>query len=214
MNKQTISLSTCFAISCVWFTTQFGGGFASGRQIIDYFVSYGWYAVFTPILAQAVMAILFYFVLKESFAHKLKNYSAFTAHLYDTQQCYAVYRTPITLEQLPSLPLVLHNRNESTQHSIFQWWKEHFTEQPNIGIHVTDLDTSLDMVANGLGYSIAFGSFLEKRPDFFLLPLYHLDRTPFIRKTWFLYSEGSLANPYIKCFVNFVLQRLDRAILP
>lgn len=82
MSKKTISLSTCFAISFVWFTTQFGGGFASGRQIIDYYVSYGWYAVFTPILAQAIMAILFYFVLKESFDHKLKNYSEFTAHLY------------------------------------------------------------------------------------------------------------------------------------
>lgn len=138
----------------------------------------------------------------------------FIAHLYDTQQCYAVYPSPITLEDLPQLPLVLHNRNESTQHSILQWWREHFVDPPNVGIHVTDLDTSLDMVANGLGYSIAFGSFLEKRPDFFLLPLYNLDNTPFIRNTWFLYSEGILSNSYVKCFINFVLRRLDRPMLP
>ncbi len=139
---------------------------------------------------------------------------SFTAHLYDTQQCYAVYRSPIALSDLPNIPLVLHNRNESTQQAVLQWWKEHFTVPPNVGIHVTDLDTALDMVANGLGYSIAFGSFLEKRPDFFLLPLYNPDHTPFIRNTWFLYSEGVLSNPYVKCFINFVLHRLGRSTLP
>lgn len=80
----------------------------------------------------------------------------------------------LDLEDLPSLPLVLHNRNESTQQSIMQWWRDHYSEPPNIGIHVTDLDTALDMVANGFGYSIAFGSFLKRRPDFFLLPLNNL----------------------------------------
>lgn len=82
MKKEKISLSVCFAISFIWFTTQFGGGFASGRQIIDYYVSYGWYAVFTPILAQLIMAILFYYVLKTSYQKKLKNYSEFTHDLY------------------------------------------------------------------------------------------------------------------------------------
>ncbi|RAY89109.1 LysR family transcriptional regulator, partial [Klebsiella oxytoca] len=67
--------------------------------------------------------------------------------------------------------------------AVFQWWNEHFRQPPNLGIHVTDVDTALDMVANGLGYSIAFGSFLEKRPDFLLLPLYNLDQTPFTRNT-------------------------------
>ena len=142
------------------------------------------------------------------------NSHPFTAHLYDTQQCYAVYRTPISLEDLPSLPLVLHNRNESTQQSIMQWWRDHYSEPPNIGIHVTDLDTALDMVANGFGYSIAFGSFLKRRPDFFLLPLNNLDHTPFTRNTWFLYSEGVLSNSYVKCFINFVLDQLEGPVLP
>jgi DNA-binding transcriptional LysR family regulator len=33
-----------------------------------------------------------------------------------------------------------------------------FFEPPNVGIHVTNLDTALDMVANGLGYTIAFAA--------------------------------------------------------
>jgi len=133
----------------------------------------------------------------------------YISHVYDIQQCYAVNRSPITLRELPNLPLILHNRNESTQKSIFHWWDEHFSQRPNIGMFVTDLDTALDMVANGLGYSIAFGSFLEKRPDFFLLPLRNLDGTPFIRKTWFLYSESAPEGPYLKQFIDFVLQRSE-----
>jgi uncharacterized membrane protein YkvI len=49
------------AVAFVWFTTHFGGGFASGRQIVEFFVSYGWYALFTPILSIAfVTAVLYY----------------------------------------------------------------------------------------------------------------------------------------------------------
>ena len=82
MQKTGINWSVCCAVAFIWFTTQFGGGFASGRQIIDYFVSYGWYAVFTPMLAQGLMAVLFYFVLKLAFLHGLRNYSEYTRTLY------------------------------------------------------------------------------------------------------------------------------------
>lgn len=82
MEKARCNWSVCFAVAFIWFTTQFGGGFASGRQIIDYFVIYGWYAVFTPILAQGIMAVLFYFVLKMAYERKLKNYSDYTRELY------------------------------------------------------------------------------------------------------------------------------------
>lgn len=77
-----INWSICFAIAFVWFSTQFGGGFASGRQIIDYYIAFGWYAIFTPILAQAIMALLFYYVLRQSFRKQLRNYGEFTRDLY------------------------------------------------------------------------------------------------------------------------------------
>ncbi len=50
-----------FAVAFVWFTTHFGGGFASGRQIVDFFVSYGWYALFTPVLAIAIVTAALYY---------------------------------------------------------------------------------------------------------------------------------------------------------
>lgn len=132
-----------------------------------------------------------------------------TAHLYDTQQCYAISLNPITLDDLPKMRLVIHNRNESTQLSVFNWYRNQFGQEPNVGIHVTNLDTALDMVANGLGYSIAFGSFLVKRPEFFLLPLRTQDNAPLLRNTWFIYSEGVLSNPTVKCFIDFLLNKTE-----
>lgn len=38
-------------VSFVWFTTHFGGGFASGAQIYSYFVRYGAWCLLMPVLA-------------------------------------------------------------------------------------------------------------------------------------------------------------------
>ena len=66
MEKKSI-LPVYLSVAFVWFTTQFGGGFASGRQLIDYFVKYGWYAVFTPILVQLIQALILYKVFAISY---------------------------------------------------------------------------------------------------------------------------------------------------
>ena len=43
MNKKTTAGtgSVIFGVAFVWFTTHFGGGFASGAQIYSYYVSFG-----------------------------------------------------------------------------------------------------------------------------------------------------------------------------
>lgn len=129
---------------------------------------------------------------------------------YDTQRCYAVYNKPLQIEDLPNLPLILYNRNESTQNSILQWYFEHFHSQPNVDVKVTDLDTALDMVANGLGYCLAFGSFLEKRAGFHILPLNNTNESPFIRSTWFLYPNKSIYHSSQKIFIDYVIQRIHQ----
>ena len=49
------------AVAFVWFTTHFGGGFASGVQVVQYFVSYGWYALFLPVLSIAIVTAVLYY---------------------------------------------------------------------------------------------------------------------------------------------------------
>ena len=62
------------AVAFVWFTTHFGGGFASGRQLVDFFVGYGWYAAFTPVLAILIVGFVLYYAWEFSFIHKAYDY--------------------------------------------------------------------------------------------------------------------------------------------
>ena len=53
--QKTGSVGTSFAMAAVWFATHCGGGFATGNQEVNFFVKYGWYAVFLPIIAMVLL---------------------------------------------------------------------------------------------------------------------------------------------------------------
>jgi uncharacterized membrane protein YkvI len=53
----------CMAIAMVWFTTHFGGGFASGNQLVTYFVQYGWTGIFLAPIAIGLTGIAWYFTI-------------------------------------------------------------------------------------------------------------------------------------------------------
>lgn len=74
MSKNS-ALSASLAVAFVWFTTHFGGGFASGRQAVDYYINYGWYAIFTPLIAVTIMAAVYFIgwdfaVIKKAFDYR------------------------------------------------------------------------------------------------------------------------------------------------
>jgi uncharacterized membrane protein YkvI len=77
MNKREY-LSISFGVAFVWFTTQFGGGFASGAQLLVYFVNFGIWTLITPILAQAMGAFFQWYGLRYAFRHKTYDYRSFT----------------------------------------------------------------------------------------------------------------------------------------
>jgi len=61
-------------VACVWFTTHFGGGFASGRQLIDFYVKYGWYAVFTPFISVGIIGLVLYCAWDFAVREKVYDY--------------------------------------------------------------------------------------------------------------------------------------------
>lgn len=73
-SKERIYLSLAF----VWFTTHFGGGFASGRQVVEYFFGYGQVSILLPILSQGILALVFYAAWKYAFDNKAFNYKVWT----------------------------------------------------------------------------------------------------------------------------------------
>ena len=81
MNKKS-GMPAFFALAFVWFTTHFGGGFASGAQVIQYFVKFGWFAVFMPIISQAVIGVVLYFAWKFAIENNKFDYRDWTDEFY------------------------------------------------------------------------------------------------------------------------------------
>ncbi|HCX63655.1 MAG TPA: hypothetical protein DHN33_00395 [Eubacteriaceae bacterium] len=69
-------------IAFVAFTTQFGGGFASGAQIYQYFINYGVWALVMPFVAQGLLALFFWYGMRYAYANRTYDYRAFSDHFY------------------------------------------------------------------------------------------------------------------------------------
>lgn len=77
-NKMPLAVGVAF----VAFTTQFGGGFASGAQIYSYFINYGIWGLILPLLSQFLLAFFFWYGLRYAFLHKKYDYRAFGDSFY------------------------------------------------------------------------------------------------------------------------------------
>lgn len=80
--KKTGRWSAAFGITFVWFTTQFGGGFASGAQLKSYFIDYGIYCLITCVGAQAICAVYNAYIAYYSRKHGTYDYNSFNKTFY------------------------------------------------------------------------------------------------------------------------------------
>ena len=69
-------------VAFVWFTTHFGGGFASGAQIYSYFVRYGIWCLLMPVLAMAYNAVFFAYSLRFARKHQVYDYRSYNNAFY------------------------------------------------------------------------------------------------------------------------------------
>ena len=63
-------MSVTVGVAFVWFTTQFGGGFASGNQLRQYFVQFGIWAFVTCIMTQFLGAFFQWYALRYAKKHE------------------------------------------------------------------------------------------------------------------------------------------------
>ncbi len=85
MEKSTQSkskYSIILGVAFVWFTTHFGGGFASGAQIYSYYVRYGIWCLITPAIAMIYNAVFFAYCLYFARKHEVYDYRSYNNALY------------------------------------------------------------------------------------------------------------------------------------
>jgi len=69
-------------VAFVWFTTHFGGGFASGAQLFSYYMPFGLWAFLMPVLAMGYNAVFFAYALFFARKHQVYDYRSFNDKFY------------------------------------------------------------------------------------------------------------------------------------
>lgn len=81
-NKKSATSSMILGVAFVWFTTHFGGGFASGAQIYSYYVRYGIWCLLMPVLAMGYNAVFFAYCLRFARKHEVYDYRSYNNVFY------------------------------------------------------------------------------------------------------------------------------------
>lgn len=76
------SASIIFGVAFVWFTTHFGGGFASGAQIYSYYVRYGIWCLIMPAIAMLYNGIFFAYGIRFARRHEVYDYRSYNNAFY------------------------------------------------------------------------------------------------------------------------------------
>ncbi len=126
-------------------------------------------------------------------------------------RCYAVYRRPFSVEELPRLSYISYAQNGSTQSAVRRWWNERFSNPLTPRFMVNNSDACLSMIEHHLGYGIfPEGAYLLGDKRFHLLPLEYKNGQPFLRKTSLVYRRDALDDPAAESFVRFVSNALTQ----
>ena len=80
------SWAAAFTVASVWFGTHVGGGFATGNQVIGYFVQYGVTGIIWPLLSMGLLAYIMYVVARFARLRGLTNYKDTFRELYPVPQ--------------------------------------------------------------------------------------------------------------------------------
>lgn len=80
--KKNKTGSVILGVAFVWFTTHFGGGFASGAQIYSYFVRYGIWCLAMPVLAMLYNTVFFAYSLRFARKHEVYDYRSYNNAFY------------------------------------------------------------------------------------------------------------------------------------
>lgn len=120
-----------------------------------------------------------------------------------SETAYLISNEPITKEMFFQIPRIECIMGEFSQKLLDRWWEERFEEAPRIRVTVRDVDTSWEMVKQGLGYTIGFfeKSLLDTL-KVYSIPLTYADGTPVERNTWLIYSDRIVKAPFVQEFIE------------
>lgn len=121
----------------------------------------------------------------------------------------------LSLDELPERPQITYLTDPFAIRLLEDWWSDHFSRAPKIGMRANHGDTCLEMIANGLGYGIFLSpKFVEESRSMFRMPLFHKDGQPLSRSLWMVWKRECDEIPLVQEFLSFIGSRFNREDCP
>jgi len=115
-----------------------------------------------------------------------------------------VSKTPIDIPDLPNHPQIIHPTSgvfDITQ----KWWQQNFRVPPHVSMEVNNLDICLQMVMQGLGWSVMPMIGIKDRSHLYTEPLFWSDGSPLHRQTWIMLRNVTMNSIVVQTFIKFVV---------
>lgn len=125
--------------------------------------------------------------------------------LFEEPYC-LVYKKPVTIDELGSLPLIQYRTDSSVAAIISNWCDENLPPNYVPSMELDSMVTCRQFVREGLGWAIlpylGLGPCIED--DIFITPIYHKNGDPIVRPTYLYYGEMSTKLIAVKTFIEFL----------
>ncbi|PWM78589.1 MAG: hypothetical protein DBY32_03650 [Phascolarctobacterium sp.] len=126
------------------------------------------------------------------------------SHLLNVRPITLVAKEKINLKDLPKLPYIMYETDESLERDVFTWWYDNYDTPPNIIMHINDSSACREMVKRNLGFSILPATNNKENYDFYEIGLLKKDGSYLERASWIIYKDYTKKINATKVFIDFV----------
>ena len=108
------------------------------------------------------------------------------------------------LSKLPYLPRIDSRMSSNSHNAINYWWRDHYDVPPYIGVSVSTVQNSIELIKQGLGYSIFFHSrLIQHEPGLHFLPLLNSDGSLMKRSNYLVHHKDAEEKESVRIFLDF-----------
>lgn len=125
-------------------------------------------------------------------------------HILEKDNLHIISTNKIDLESLPQENFIQYHTDISLKNTIDKWWRDNYNLPIHTTMEVDRIETSIEMVTRGLGYTIVPSINLKDNNNLYTMPLKNNNNNIY-RNTWFAYKEDSTELKAVDEFIRLIL---------
>ena len=113
--------------------------------------------------------------------------------------------TPLDPKNLTQIPYIHYHTETPLQYVLDEWWYIHYDKKPNLVSSIDSMDICMDMVENGVGYTVLSESNTLRKPHLYKYPLRLENGAIVLKETWMFHRYDCTKILALQTFIEFVL---------